>query len=294
MNVKDTVPRNHHYRCLEYDHDQKGDICLIACGMERCDPGVTFGPEVRDCWHLHIILSGKGTLKVNGQEFHPRFGQMFILKDNELVEYSASRSDPWSYCWVTYNGTEARRISEEIGFTEGVYCLDSSVDAKDFYELVVRMHEKPEMNYINDLRRRGILLELLALAMEATEINGRRPERRYEYSPEVYVQRAVNFINQNYATIRVSDVMTYIGFTRSYFTTLFRKHVGVSPQQYLLQCRLKKSCEQLEATDKPIQDIALQVGYDDPLAFSRLFKKSYGISPTEYRNKTTKKENAYE
>ena len=44
MKAVDTAKRNKHYRCLEYDHDQTGDICLVACGMERCDPGVNFGP----------------------------------------------------------------------------------------------------------------------------------------------------------------------------------------------------------------------------------------------------------
>ncbi|MBP3877990.1 MAG: AraC family ligand binding domain-containing protein [Lachnospiraceae bacterium] len=79
MKAVDTVKRNRHYRCLEYDHDQKGDICLIACGMERCDPGVNNGPEVRDCYHLHVVLSGTGTLKAGGKTYHPHFGQMFLL-----------------------------------------------------------------------------------------------------------------------------------------------------------------------------------------------------------------------
>ncbi|MBR2654242.1 MAG: AraC family ligand binding domain-containing protein, partial [Lachnospiraceae bacterium] len=83
MKAKDTVKRNVHYRCLEYDHDQEGDICLVACGMERCDPGINFGPEVRDCYHLHVVLSGTGVLLAGGKEFHPHFGQMFLLKDNE-------------------------------------------------------------------------------------------------------------------------------------------------------------------------------------------------------------------
>ena len=242
MKAVDTAKRNKHYRCLEYDHDQTGDICLVACGMERCDPGVNFGPEVRDCYHLHAVLSGTGTLRAGGKVFHPRFGQMFLLKDNEEVQYTADVENPWRYCWVTYNGTDAARISEEIGFTDGVYCIDTSADAHDFFELVRRMHEKPEMNYINDLRRRGILLEFLALAMETSEAGKSKRVVRREYSPEVYVQRAISFIDMNYATIRVSDVVEYIGFTRSYFTTLFRKHTGVSPQEYLLQCRFKNGC----------------------------------------------------
>lgn len=283
MKAKDTVKRNRHYRCLEYDHDQEGDLYLVACGMERCDPGISFGPEVRDCYHLHAVLSGTGILRAGGKEFQPHFGQLFLLKDNEEVQYTADVENPWRYCWVTYSGTDARRISDEIGFTDGVYCLDTSADVHEFFELVARMHEKPEMNYINDLRRRGILLEFLALAMETTAAGRQRRTVRREYSTEVYVQKAISFIDMNYATIRVSDVVEYIGFTRSYFTTIFKKHAGISPQEYLLQCKFKNGCRLLAETDYPVQRIAEMVGYDDPLAFSKVFKRTYKISPTEYR-----------
>lgn len=283
MKVTDTAKRNKYYHCLEYDHDQKGDICLIACGMERCDPGVNYGPDIRDCYHLHVVLSGTGTLYVGGQILHPHFGQMFLLKHNEPAQYVADQTDPWNYCWVTYNGTEAKQLSEEIGFTDGIYCLNSSIEAKEFFELICRMHEKPEMNYINDLRRRGILLEFLALALEATETRSKKIERRCERPIDVYIRRAVDFIHYNYATIHVSDIVEYIGFTRSYFTTIFRKKTGISPQEYLIQYRLKQGCRLLLSTDSSIQEIALQIGYEDPLNFSRAFKNMYGISPSEYR-----------
>ena len=231
MQHRDTVQRNRHYHCLEYDHNQMGDLFLIACGMERCDPGVHYGPDLRDGYHLHAVLSGTGTLYAGGQTFHPRFGQLFLLKDNEVAEYIADPRDPWEYCWVTYHGTEARRLSEEIGFREGVYCLDSRVEARAFYELVLRMHERPEMNYVNDLRRRGILMEFLALAMEAAA--DRERPRRPAYPSQTYVDRAIAFIHYNYATIQVGDIVEYIGYTRSYFTALFKKRTGLSRKHNL-------------------------------------------------------------
>lgn len=283
MKNKDTVKRNRFYHCLEYDHNQKGSLCLVACGMERCDPEVHYGPDLRDCWHLHAISSGTGTLIIKGQVFHPHAGQFFLLKDNEVAEYIADRNDPWNYCWVTYNGAQARQISQEIGFTEGVYVLDSSVEIREFFALVLRMHEKPEMNYICDLYRQGVLLEFLSLALQATETPQRRQERRNEYAPEVIVRRSVDFIHYNYATIHVSDVVEYTGFTRSYFSTLFRRYMGVSPQEYLVNYRMEQSCRLLLDTSIPMQEIAKRVGYQDPLHFSKAFKQAKGISPTEYR-----------
>ena len=67
MKAVDTVRRNPFYHCLDYDQNQLGDLYLIACGQEACDPGVTYGPDLRIGWHLHIVRSGKGVLKAGGE-----------------------------------------------------------------------------------------------------------------------------------------------------------------------------------------------------------------------------------
>lgn len=284
MKAKDTAVRNKDYHCLEYDHDQMGDIFLVACGQEACDPGVTYGPDLRDCYHLHVVRSGCGVLKAKGKTFHPHAGQFFLLKHNEVVEYSADRKDPWSYCWVTFNGSEALQLAEEIGFTEDIYCLDSSVDPDEFFTLIRRMHEEPEMNMINDLRRRGILLEFLALALEATQTEAKKLERRNQKPIDDYIRKAEDFIRYNYATIQVTDVAEFVGFTRSYFCSSFKKKTGMAPQEYLIQTRIARAKTLLANPDLRIMDIAPQVGYEDPLHFSKAFHKCCGMSPKEYRN----------
>lgn len=290
MRGVDTVQRNKHYRCLEYDHDQTGDICLIACGMERCDPGAHYGPEERECWHLHAVLSGKGTLLAGGRTFHPHYGQLFLLRDGEVVEYYADKDDPWEYCWVTYKGTEAERISSEIGFSKSVYCLDSTVDVKEYFGLIQRMYAQPEMNYVNDLRRRGILLEFLALAMDAAGHTKRRKAGDRETDQRYFVQCAIDFIHNNYNVITVNDIVEYIGFTRSYLSRIFRNVIGRTPQEYLMQYRVSKARTLLEETDMSITEIAAKVGYENPLTFSRMFHGICGVSPKEYRNQLSGEE----
>ncbi|MBQ6388427.1 MAG: AraC family transcriptional regulator [Mogibacterium sp.] len=292
MLTRDTAKRNKFYHCLEYDHDQKGDLCLVASGMERVDPGVTYGPDRRDCWHLHVIQSGKGQLTIleDGKmlTLHPQAGQMFILKDGETVKYTSDTADPWNYCWVTYTGTKSKEITEMIGFSDGIYCLDSTVEARQFFELVKHMHEYPEFNYVSDLHRCGILREFLALAIEGTQSAERRMEMRYDYSPEFYVQRAEDFIHYNYATITIGDVVDYIGFSRSYFSTMFKRYKGVSLQTYLRDYRLQQGCRLLIETGLPVNEIAVRIGYIDPLTFSKVFRDKYGASPTDYRKRNNK------
>ena len=79
------------------------------------------------------------------------------------------------------------------------------------------------------------------------------------------------------------ELAKHIGIHRSYLTTIFKKRIGISPQEYLLQCRLRHACKLLSETNNPIQEIARNVGYDNPLTFSKIFKSYYGISPRTFR-----------
>ena len=58
---------------------------------------------------------------------------------------------------------------------------------------------------------------------------------------------------------------------------------GKPPRKYLTSIRVKKARELLESTDYGVGEIGNIVGYDNPLYFSRIFKKQTGISPAEYR-----------
>lgn len=285
MKRQDTAKRNIYYHCLEYDHEQLGELFLVACGMEDCDPGVVTGPDVRDGYHLHVVRSGKGMLRAGGKEMQIGAGQMFVLKDGEEAFYGADDTDPWSYCWVTCNGSEARGIIEEIGFTEGVYCLDLKTDPEEFFDLVRKMHQRPEMNRVNELFQRGMMTEYLAMAMEAAG-RGESTGERHRHRPlEDYIDRAAQFMHYNYRTIEVQDVVNFIGFSRGYLSTAFKKQKGISMQEYLLKIRMQKAKELLTATDLQIQEIGEKAGYEDQLNFSRIFRKYEGVSPSEYRRK---------
>ena len=91
-------------------------------------------------------------------------------------------------------------------------------------------------------------------------------------------------INNNYSSnIKISDIARHVGLNRSYFSNLFTKTLGVSPQEYLLSLRIEKACNLLEDFGLTIGEISMRVGYMDQLTFSKIFKKTKGVSPKLYR-----------
>ena len=69
----------------------------------------------------------------------------------------------------------------------------------------------------------------------------------------------------------------------SWFNRSFRSEAGTSPMQYILEIRIRNAQILLETTDYSIADIAGVIGYDNPMYFSRLFRKAKGMSPAKYR-----------
>ena len=106
----------------------------------------------------------------------------------------------------------------------------------------------------------------------------------HEYPYQDLVDQGLNFIENNYhKIITINDIANHIGISRSYLTSIFKKRLDISPKEYLINFRLNKACGLLKTTNLSVSNIALKVGYNDPLTFSKIFKRSYNVSPSNYR-----------
>jgi len=69
----------------------------------------------------------------------------------------------------------------------------------------------------------------------------------------------------------------------SYFSVLFKKYLGCSPVQYITKVRMEKAMALLKESNKPVSVVALEVGYNDPLYFTRVFTRQVGVTPKQFR-----------
>lgn len=98
------------------------------------------------------------------------------------------------------------------------------------------------------------------------------------------MKHAMDYIAHHYREkIKISELADYIGVNRSYLTSSFKKAIGCSPQEYLVNLRMEKAREMLRNTGMQINAVAAAVGYQDQLAFSKIFKQHFGTSPKAYR-----------
>jgi AraC-like DNA-binding protein len=267
------------YKCLEYLKKHSVDLYLCYCGMEQCDPGHFYGPIARTEYLLHYVLQGKGVFKADGKTYYLKKHDAFIIYPDEMTYYQADQEDPWTYIWIGFGGIKADTCLNYASLSkENRVC---TFDCENLLtEYVKGLLHASKLTYANDLKREGYLfLFLSALINEKHNTND-----IYDYPFQVYVEHALEFIDHNFEkNIKINDIASYIGIDRSYLTNIFKKIMKMSPQEYLINYRLDKACGLLKTTSLPVNIIAAQVGYTDPLTFSKVFKMHYNQSPKAYR-----------
>lgn len=98
------------------------------------------------------------------------------------------------------------------------------------------------------------------------------------------IEQAINYFDEHFREdIVVEKVAASMFVKPCWFIRKFKATVGQTPMQYILNMRIVKAKELLEKGGQNVSQVASAVGYDNPLYFSRVFKKYVGVSPSEYK-----------
>jgi two-component system response regulator YesN len=150
------------------------------------------------------------------------------------------------------------------------------VSRKDVFEVLSKL--------VNKLKNEGQQSELLTLLKDLqsrTEVTlpTREPEGEKQHVAQVIEK---NLANPDFSLTALAEQM---GFSSGYMSTLFKKLFRVSFQDYIVSLRLERAKLQLLASDKKVYEISADAGFDNPNYFSSSFKKKFGMSPLQYRER---------
>ena len=100
------------------------------------------------------------------------------------------------------------------------------------------------------------------------------------------VQKAIRYVEVHYGgRITLKDMSEELHLSPNYLCELFKRHTGKNLMEYVTEYRMIKARTYLNHVEYKVSDVAEMVGYKEAKYFSSAFKKTYGITPLEYRNK---------
>ena len=224
-------------------------------------------------------LSGKGRidLKTGSHDLLP--GSLMIVSvPGPHVYYLPKDSDSWEFVFLVMIGREAIRITHMIERHLGNVLNTDRISAtlSLLYEMLDRLFSgKIDDPFVNSCYTYRLCMTLLGEMGDFGAKTGEQP----------FVE-LVQFLKDNlYRDISVEEMAEVMNLSRSHFSRLFSKEMGLSPRMYLEDLRLKTAMGLLFKEQISVKETAALCGIYDVNYFCRLFRKRYGISPGKYKEK---------
>jgi AraC family transcriptional regulator len=102
---------------------------------------------------------------------------------------------------------------------------------------------------------------------------------------KIKLSQAIDYINANLSrNLTLTEISAELDLSQYYFCRVFKRSIGMTPHQYLIQQRVEKSKQLLKQPEQKIIEIATQCGFANPSHFARCFRQRMGISPQQFRS----------
>jgi AraC-like DNA-binding protein len=263
------------------------DLKLLFCGYEKCMPGHNYGPDMRNHYVFHLILSGKGLFESGGKVFPMSARQGFMLFPQTPVHYTADAETPWEYIWVGFTGRSVENMLRQTSMSPNLPVIAFVERFEREQELLSEiLNTTRQGGKESIIESYGLFLQFMShLARERGMVPQASAQAASRPSIEQYVERGKDYIRENLSKdISTSDVADYLGLNRSYFCKIFTEACGKPPSRFINWYRLNTAWHLLNYTNMPIAEISRQVGYNDAAYFTRRFTQCYGQPPISVRS----------
>lgn len=256
---------------LQNDADRKNDTVplQVNCVGAVSENSSFSTKDVRRDYYYIYVLNGKMLM----EECDLLPGDVMVFEPGHTYQYTSEGET--AYLWVHYTGFEARSLTGSAGLTLnagqhiGIHDEIISCFQQLFREFIINDDAFPQLSVC-------ILRQILLFT-------GRHAGSGQKNAPPL---RAIEYIHRAFREkIDVDDLAQLENMSCTSFRTAFRKHTGMSPNEYIITQRISAACRLLAQTDKSVSAVAEDVGYHDQYYFSRIFRKKMGMSPLQYRRK---------
>ena len=225
---------------------------------------------------LQHTISGIGNLRYENRNYKVRKGETLLVLVPHNHRYWLERGDHWEYFWISMNGEEALRIHRSVLAAQGPVLRLPTETIEHLADCSLRL-----IGHAETAGRASAIAYEAAMALY-DGVFGSHPVDQNE---RTVMQPVIDHINANLdKTLPVEELAAVCGLSRAHFSRIFAECEGLPPAEFVLQKRMQHATKLLtNAAFLPIKEVAIMTGFDDANYFSKVFRRIYGASPTEFR-----------
>jgi AraC-like DNA-binding protein len=230
---------------------------------------------------LIYCYKGEGVISVENREVIVKANTYYIIPPGVFHSYYAKESNPWSIYWLHFTGVQAPFFYEKFAaqHPDSVPLLSLEERRISLFESLISVMESGYSE--SNLEYANLSLWQLLNAFLYDRFFSDEGKKNSENNT---VDTAIEYMKKNLdAVLKIDVVAAHFSYSPSHFFTLFKKRTGYSPIHYFNYLKIQKACQYLSFTTMSVKEISFALGFNDPLYFSRLFKKIMSTSPLQYR-----------
>jgi AraC family transcriptional regulator of arabinose operon len=223
---------------------------------------------------------GAGWCELAGRRHSVQAGELLVVPPQAPHAYGADKAQPWSIHWFHATGAMLDSFLNELGVTvdQPVVRIGEDIQLLALFEELLDVVEHGYTT-LQLLYASQTLSHLLAVAIRDHRNGSATPS-----SARQKVNRTIEYMKQHlHQNLRLDALARVANFSRSQYTALFKHQTGYAPMDYFTRLRMHRACQLLDTTELSVKAVAGELGYTDPLYFSRVFRLMNEKTPTGYR-----------
>ena len=273
------------------------------CASERIDPTPEadgYAAHSHDSYEIFLPVAGSFEFEVSNYLYTVGRGSVLLLPPWVTHRLVVKDSEPLAYLYVQFTPRIIPGEPEMLAAIEALFNRHGEGEQSmrrlsgESFSYVYAAVKRLCISSTKDVHEQffrilfPVLCEILAYG---TPVSGKYDGFTKEPSRQsTLTDQIIEYISQHYADIQdLSFVVDVFHYSTVHVNSLFKNRLGVSLWQYVLHIRLDRACDML-VNGIHASEVALSCGFKDYSTFYRMFKKCYGITPTECRRMGKKPE----
>ncbi len=255
-------------RYLNYDQDygNKDWLYINNFGYYRNIPQNIYTSRTEPRTDYHLLYVENGEICDNG--IVVKNGEAYLFMPNEPQTYTYKQMESSLYYWVHFTGNKVPELLLHSKISKGVNGTNENKRKKDE---ILTLLTAELCGCVEEASNYAVSLLFSFFSL----FDGGRSCKFYPKAIQELENLSVN--------TSIKSIAELYNVSSEHFIRSFKSIYGMTPNEYRQNYRLSHAMNLLKMTNLSIQNIAEQCGFNDPFYFSRFFKKTVGVSPSEYR-----------
>lgn len=228
---------------------------------------------------IHSVR-GEGWVRLGGKEdLVVRAGDVLSIGPGQPHAYGSGGDHPWTIYWIHVAGRKTAALHRLLTDDGASPVFQSGEDPETlglFEEIYTTLRQSYGPN--------NLLLASLAagrLLGRLVMLRRRHPESA---STRQRIEQTITYMRQRLAShVSVPELARLANLSDSHFAAAFKRQTGYSVLDFFIRLKMQRAAHLLDTTPIAVKAVADELGYEDPLYFSRQFRKVHELSPAQYR-----------